>query len=194
MTGGCGGTDGKAYYLSAMGTDGVWHTYLYRPSDGEADEAWYKEDEGEVAAFSKEPVSEAGGLSCLIQKANGDIWMARCFDPPFTAGFDESDIGGSVLSAMAEFGDERSCEPDGAHLLSLALRARGESGRTMTVKICYDGSEEWGVLGTLTGNGRMTMYRIPGDARRCEWFRLRLEMTGSWRVFGLWRELETVSS
>lgn len=194
MTGGCGGTDGRAYYLSAMGTDGVWRTYLYRPADGEADEAWYVEDEGMVAAFSKEPVPENSGLSCLVQRPNGDLWMARSFDPPFTVGFDEAEIDSHGLPAMAEFGDERACEPDGVRLLMLELRARGNVGDTMTVKIRYDGDTEWKALGSLTGNGHMTMYRVPGDARRCEWYRLRLEMTGSWRLSGLWRELETVGS
>lgn len=188
MSGGCAGTDGRVLYLSATRPDGAV-TYLYDPGKGSG--GWYREDGTRFTAMSAAVVGAPllAGPVCLMQDEDGAIWHTRSFDPPLTSGFSETDMYGAMPS-YAEFGDERTGEPDGVRLLRVSVRAKGSVGAGLRVLIRRDGESQWQTLGAVAGTGQEQMYHIPVLPRRCDWFRLRLSMTGAWSVSGLWRTLE----
>lgn len=199
--GSCGGTDGRAYFLAATGADGIWRIYLYHPTEDHGEGAWYVQDMAHPVGMLHAPLREEDGKAGLLQMSDGSLWMTRSFYPAFQEGVLEGQSPGDAsggtsastpMMGLAEFGDERACEPDGLRLLQVVLRAKGATGASMVVRVRYDDETEWQVLGVLSGSGRSCMYRLPVASRPCEWFRLRLQFFGTWKVSGLWKDMELI--
>lgn len=187
----CAGTDGRGYYLSTA-VNGSGRMLLYRPDVG-TDGSWYEENGMSLCAMSKRAAAPGAGqgTACLVQKSDGSLWAMRSFGPAITSGTTESEAG-SPYTAVAEFGDDLTCMPKGGRLLSVTLRAEGGTGAEMTVRCRREGSTDWDTLDKLTGTGSMSLYRIPVLPQAAGWFRLRLEMSGGWKIFDVWREMEQI--
>ncbi len=200
----CGGTDGRTYMLSAADGEGHGRIYLFRPSGEAGGQGWYQEDSPSPVRFMlREPLSASDGdisgldLSAgpvsIRQTEDGRLWAMRSMGPSPAKGT-RTTVAESTVTSVAEFGDERACEPEGMRLVSLYLRACGGAYTTLRVRIRYDDMPDWEEVTTLTGASRTRLYHIPLLPRRCHWYRLRLEMIGDWLVSGLWRDMETADS
>ncbi len=194
----CAGTDGRGLYLSATEPGGA-RLYLYSPGRG-----WYRLDAVSFAAVLSRPVETAAGQGtvCLLQRADGNLYLTRSFGPALTSGFMTATV--PTPDAAAEFGDDTSLLPDGGRLLAVHIRARGTLGSSMKLYVLYDGGGTWQLLGSVTGTGQEVLTRIPVPPRPCHLFRLKLVFTGSgvlgvpgspdgaFRVSGLWWDTEQV--
>lgn len=191
LSGRCAGTDGRGYYLScAVNNSG--RMLLYRP-DMEKQGGWFEENGMSLCAMSKRaaPLASGQGSACLVQKSDGSLWAMRSFAPAITSGTTEAEAG-SAYTSTAEFGDDLTCMPKGGRLLSVTLRAKGGTGAEMTVKCRREDSDTWDTLDKLSGTGRTDLYRIPVLPHAAGWYRLRLEMSGDWTVYDIWREVEQI--
>lgn len=189
------GTDGHVLYVSVRGADETNRLYLYDPEHG-----WYCLAKGYYTDLLKRPVELISGRGkvCLLQREDGAVFMARSFGASPGAGMANSDDPLSTSDAEVEFGDDTSLLPDGGRLLTVYVRANGQSDSQMQVSVQYDGGN-WQTLATLGGRGREYLYRVPVPPRPCQWFRLKLSFTGTgtpgavsglFRVYGLWWDTE----
>lgn len=189
------GTDGHVLYVSVKEADGTNRLYLYDPEHG-----WYCLENAYYTDLLKRPVEVISGRGkvCLLQREDGAVFMARSFGASPGEGMSNASDSLATSDAEVEFGDDTSLLPDGGRLLTVYVRANGHSGSQMQVLVQYDGGD-WETLATLGGKGREYLYRIPVPPRPCQWFRLKLNFSGTgtpgavsglFRVYGLWWDTE----
>lgn len=189
------GTDGHVLYVSVKEADETHRLYLYDPEHG-----WYCLEKAYYTDLLKRPVEMISGRGkvCLLQREDGAVFMARSFGASPGAGMSNSGDPLATSDAEVEFGDDTSLLPDGGRLLTVYVRASGQSSSQMQVSVQYDGGD-WQLLATLGGRGREYLYRVPVPPRPCRWFRLKLSFTGTgtpgavsglFRVYGLWWDTE----
>lgn len=183
---GQGGTDGQAYYLSAL-SDGSRRLCLYRPEEDE----WYAEDGLEAVCM----VTHRGYL--CIQDTAGNIWMTSSDGRATGCAFDERYSAGSPVS-FAVLEADHFGEPDGFRLVGLHLRATAEAGASLRVTAAfgdgYGGPDtdmaEPVLLGEFQGPMTDRLLRIYPAAPVCDGMVLRLDMTGDWVIHSLIRVYE----
>ena len=100
-------------------------------------------------------------------------------------GITPTEESGSVES-FAEFGDFTGGSLNRKAMSKMQLRMGLEAGATVTIKIRYDGGS-WETLWTLT-QGIKRSVQIPILPRRCDYYRIRIEGTGMWRLYAMARE------
>lgn len=172
---GVGGSDGIKYYLSLMGEGGESHLFVLDTRTG----MWHREDSIRVVGFAFE-----NGLHLLDEA--GKLWRVKG-----EAG--EGEVLESPFQSFAEFGDFTEYvssgiyNPDKKGLSTFQLRAELSPGASLTVKVKFDGEEDWRELKTLTAD-RKKSFVIPIIPRRCDHWRLRLEGQGEWKLLSLSRE------
>lgn len=113
---GCGGTDGRAYYLS-VSTKARSRLSLFIPEEGR----WYPEDDVMIGAA----LCHDGLL--WIQDMSGIIWITASDGRVQIAGVSEENLKGPVIASMTLTSD-RSDEPAPICPTGLWVRATGQSG------------------------------------------------------------------
>lgn len=185
-TGGCGGTDGRAYYL-ALDTDGEGKTALYLPEEGK----WYPEDTLSV-----------GTMLCRddllwMQDGAGRIWTTSSDGRRRPSSYDETDVIGPV-TASATLLPDRPHSPARVRLTSLWIRATGTGTGVLRIYAALaDGAAEVDatrdgeiLLGELTSPMTDRRIAIPLLVGSCDAATIRLEMTGEWVVHDVIRRYE----
>ncbi len=187
VRGGCGGTDGRAYYLAVERRGKVWRQYCYLPETGE----WYGED-------GMRPVCMMArdGYLC-IQDTEGYLWRTSSDGRDPDCVYDETAIVGAVVASVT-LPPDYGFQPDGCRPVGIYLRATGEAGSVLEVMGEYacggerkdaDGSREM-LLGVFSGKMTDRLLRVPLAPRICDGLRLRLVMTGGWVIHEVTCEYE----
>ncbi len=168
---GVGGKDGDGYYLSAVKPDGTALQCAYHVRRG----MWYIT--GDVRAVSMSSWEDL----LFFQTEDGELWRSRRageISPPASGSLAAL---GSAVPSYAVFGKELGDTPNGLRLHAIHLRAEGGDRARLTVSVAYDGSSVWECVGEITG-GVGGVWHIPVYPRRAQSYRIRLDMTGRWRV------------
>ena len=160
-----GGSDGVRYYVS--GTDkngsGVFLCYDTRFK------TWIKEDDTLATDFAF-----ADGLYYL---SGNEIWKIESAD---------GCTAEAPVSSIAEFGDFYEGSPQKKSLSSVQILADVPDGAELRAYMRFDDDASWTQVGTLTGTKRM--HLLPVLSRRCDFWRLRLEGVGQWKVYAIARQ------
>ncbi|MBR6782614.1 MAG: hypothetical protein IKM33_05400 [Clostridia bacterium] len=125
---GCGGTDGRAYYLS-VSTDGRSRLSLYMPEEGR----WYPEDGTPIGAM----LCHDGLL--WMQEASGIVWTTASDGRVRRGGVSEETMKGPVTASMTLVTD-RPDEPARICSTGLWVRATGRSGALRVYATYADGA------------------------------------------------------
>ena len=186
VTGGCGGTDGRAYYLS-MDADGASRTALYLPETGK----WYPED-----------TLPMGTMICRddllwMQDGVGRIWTSSSDGRRQATGYDETSVLGPVIASMTLHPD-RTETPAGMRLTSLWVRATGRGVGFLRVYAAFaegaasvDATREGEILlGEFSSPMTDRQLTVPVLAGLCDAATIRLEMTGEWIIHDVIRRYE----
>lgn len=86
------------------------------------------------------------------------------------------------ITSFAEFGDITMSEPNRKAVSKVQLRLWTDG--TLTVKLSYDGGA-WQTVRQIEGDEAKTSVYLPVIPRRCDYFRIRLEGTGQWRLYSM---------
>ena len=175
LTEGCGGTDGRYYYLSARDADGNEHIYVWDPVRS----CWYVEDGADVAFMTNV------GDRLYFQTSAGSIVVEGNAFHPARDGVSEIDTVGS-LRATVTFGCDQVSLPTPRRLRGLRFVAEAPTGDSASVYVSYDNGE-WHRIGVMEGFGARRTYRIDLVPRACDEYRLRFELCGAWRIDRIYR-------
>lgn len=174
-------SDGVRYY-ARLTVDGEKAIYRYDSKHG----LWMKEDDPGVIGMTYDQGTIYALLEhSLVTEQYGNreiIDLIGSGGIGITAPTEEA---GSVES-FAEFGDFTAGSLNRKAMSKLQLRMGLETGATVTIKIKYDGGS-WETLWTLT-QGIKRSVQIPILPRRCDYYRIRIEGTGMWRLYAMARE------
>ena len=186
VTGGCGGTDGRAYYLS-IDADGASRTALYLPETGK----WYPED-----------TLHMGTMLCRddllwMQDGVGRIWWTSSDGRRRATGYDETSVLGPV-SASVTLPPDRTETPAGMRLTALWVRATGQGAGFLRVFAAFadgaasvDATREGEILlGEFQAPMTDRQLTVPVLAGLCDAVTIRLEMTGEWVIHDVIRRYE----
>ena len=185
VLGGCGGTDGVAYYVSLSTTAG-WKQYCYLPGDG-----WYPEDSLQACGM----VCREGFL--CIQGEDGVIWQTSSDGRETKCASDETK-GGPPVRAAIILPPDYELQPAGCRLVGVILRVTGGASSALEVFADYadgatgkdaDGSHRVSV-GLMAGNVTDRLVRFPVHPHPCDGVSLRLAMSGDWVIHAVMREYE----
>ena len=162
---GCGGK----YYVSMRQVDtDAWHFFVYDTQRG----LWHREDDLQA------------------------LWLCTYDDQVYCVPADRRQIltlrgGGDEeqVAWVAETGDLCLELTDSKYITRLDLRLALEQDASVTVRLCYDGLDAWEDVYTLRGLGLQSVV-LPILPRRCDHLRLRLEGTGSAKVYSITRTVE----
>lgn len=163
------GSDGVRYYISMQNAAGEWHLFVYHPSSG----LWVREDSTQALGFAWQ-----GGLYCL--SALGDLFLIN----PAENATGEPE---NAITSFVEFGDFIESNPNEKGVSRLHLRVELDEQAELTVLIRFDSEGDWHTVKTLHTDRKRSLV-LPIVPRRCDHWRLRLEGTGSWRLYSMARE------
>ncbi|MEG1491642.1 MAG: hypothetical protein RR394_05255 [Oscillospiraceae bacterium] len=158
-----GGSDGRKYYVSGL-CEGKSVLLCYDTRT----KTWLREDACLVTDFAY-----ADGLYFLT---GNEIWKVE--------GGNVGTLEGTVKS-FAEFGDFYEGSPQRKGLAALQIRAELATGATLSAFVSYDGGA-FVNIGTISGDKQM--HKLPMVPRRCDFWRLRLEGVGDYKVYAIARE------
>ncbi len=168
FTEGAAGSDGRKYYASLYGKDG-WNVYVYDTDSG----LWMKEDELAAEGFAWADRT----LYCLA--AGGALWKMN----------QEPESGQEqAVTSFAEFGDFTEGSLDRKKYIKMKIRLEVETGEAM-VSVQYDGEEQWHVLKVFEAVQEKTSVLLSFRPRRCDRFRIRIDGTGAYTVYGITRKV-----
>jgi len=189
FSGGCGGTDGYAYYVAVCRSDGARRQYCYLPATGE----WYGED-------GLHPVCMIRYREFLcIQDADGYLWLTSSDGRRTGCLYDERRTG-KIPASSVVLPPDYGLQPAGSRLTYVFIRASAEEDGRLEVMADYaigavgkdaDGSDAVS-LGVFYGGMKDRLLRIPVHAPVSDGVRLRLIMEGDWVIHSVTREYERI--
>lgn len=171
-----GGSDGLKYYVSMQqGAD--WSLFVY---DSQR-RLWHREDGRQILDFGWD-----GELYFL--DSTGKLWLdGKARTVPAGA------VSEGTVESMAEFGDFTEGSPNKKGTVRFLLRTTLESGARLKLSIRYDSMGDWQEIEQLSATQKRS-FITPVVPRRCDHFRLKLEGTGMWQLYGITREAYIGSS
>ena len=165
-----GGSDGVRYYVSMKDMDsGEWSLFCYDTRYRE----WWREDNVEALDFCY-----FDGLRMLTEKALYRIGSYSNAEDGETA---EGDF-----DSMVEFFDITESSPDKKYVSKVQLRLMLSEGAAVKVSMSFD-DEPYREVKTLGADGNHSYY-LPCVLHRCDYYRIRIEGTGKWKLCSLTRE------
>lgn len=162
-------TDGRRYYLSAVGEDGVRALYVYDT----VTDAWHREDGAGI-----------GYLAYL----KGDVYAYNSDNSVYVIGKDTTGHGtplGSV-SSKVEFVPLTDDARGQIVPLRLGVRVECMAGSELTLLVSYDGGP-WESRATLKNEGSRIWY-VPLQPRACDLLGVRVQGKGEYRILSLIKE------
>ena len=183
---GCGGTDGRAYYLSVT-VGGKDRLCSYLPKTGK----WYPEDGMRISAMLR-----SDGL-LWMQGDTGIVWTSASDGRTLGYGIPEEEQTGPVVSSMT-LATDRLEDPGLMRPTAVWVRATGGEGGLKVYAAYTDGAagvDATGgevLLGSFAGPMNDRMLTIPVHAGLWDSMTVRLEMTGDWVIHDVIRRYEVV--
>ncbi|MPN13936.1 hypothetical protein SDC9_161262 [bioreactor metagenome] len=160
------------YYLSAKQSDGTYALFVFDTRS----KLWHKEDNTQAVGFAYLD-------NLYMLKSNGEMWIVGNTDSIPQGAASETSV-----SSMVEFCDFIDKDPNKKGVSKLQLRLELEAGATLKASIKFDSSGTWEEVKTLTA-GKKRSYYLPIIPRRTDYYRLKLEGVGMWRLHSLVREV-----
>lgn len=185
--GGCGGTDGRAYYLS-VSTNRTDRVFLYLPEV----ERWYPEDSVSIGTM----LCHDGLL--WMQDSSGIVWTTSSDGRSRKGGVSEATMKGPVTASMT-LSTDRSDEPARIRPSGLWVRATGRSGEMRVYAsyadgaACRDATTEGEVLlGEFFAPMTDRLLTLTPSAGLCDAVTVRVETQGEWVIHDVIREYDVV--
>ena len=175
LTAGCGGTDGRYYYLSANREGSSNCIYIWDPTQS----CWYIEENAGVAFMANV------GDRLYFQTTWGAIMMEGNAYHPVRDGLSEIETVGKIVATVT-FGSDHVSLPAARHLVGLCFAAEAAVDEIANVYVSYDGGT-WQTVGSMKGRGVRHTYRFNFAPQKCDEYRLRIDMIGDWRVSRIYR-------
>lgn len=161
------GSDGRRYYISGLDGDGNGVFLCYDTQT----KLWMRQDDTRATAFA----FASDGLYYL---AGNEIWKVEAGEGTEPEG---------EVSSFAEFGAFYEGTISKKGVSAVLVRAEVPEGGSLAVKLSFDGGA-FSDVGLFPADGRIQMLRFPIIPPRCDYWKLRLEGTGSWKVYAIARE------
>lgn len=144
------GTDGRHYYASSVKPDGSYDVLVYNPETN----IWVKEDNAPFVGFCTYD-------GVLYGIADGNMWR-------LCGG--EENVSWCIVSKdfnydMTEF--------KGVSDIRIRMKLNGRAD----ISLSFDGDDFFS-CGSVTGDGKYKVYRVPVRFEKCESFRIMVEGTG----------------
>ena len=157
------GSDGLRYYISM--SDGTnQHLFLYDTVLG----LWHREDDLNVLAFAWD-----NGLYALAD--DGKVLLLRS--------------GDETITSFVEFADFYAGSLGKKSVMKLAVRAELEAGAMLKMFIRYRDGGTWRLVKTVKATEKRSFY-IPVMPSRCDYYRLRFEGIGNYKIHSIASELK----
>lgn len=181
----CGGGDGEYYYLSGLGMADASQLYVLHTRSGE----WFRWDARRQFC---DMVTWDGRVYGL--EDGGAVWQLGNAWEQTHRGTPENELLGPLEASMVL--DYAACRwPIGRKLRGVAVvadtSALSNDVPTLTVSIQYDAEETWQTIGRFEGRMTHRLLDCPVMPRACDFYRLRLETVGEWRIKAIYRVYTT---
>ena len=191
VTGGYGGTDGIAYYLSLERGGKDARLYVYSPEL----RLRYAEAGSQIAFMGH-------WKGCVWMQASDGYLLISASDRPVGEGIGDERLVYGELTASVTSETDHAPDPAGFRLAAVYIRATAPLGGSLTVKASYgvgrtgtDVQPEGGeVLGTFAGGMEDRLLRLPVRGPLCDSVSLTLLMRGEWVIHSIMREYERLDS
>ena len=185
---GCGGTDGRAYYLS-VSTGVKSRLSLYIPEEGR----WYPEDDTMIGAT----LCHDGLL--WIQETSGIIWTTASDGRVQRGGISEENLNGPVIASMT-LASDRSDEPAPICPTGLWVRATGKSGSLRVFATYANGAasrdataENEVLLGEFSAPMTDRLLTLTPVAGLWDSVTVRVETEGDWVIHDVIRRYDVMT-
>ena len=165
------GSDGTKYYVSMKDASGTWALFVFDTRTN----LWHKEDALQAVGFG-------WNEELYFLDHNGKLWLngnARTVPQGATAE--------TAVASWAEFGDFVENDPNKKGTGKIQVRVELDAGATVQIHMQFDSSGTWQQIKALTADVKRSYY-IPIIPRRSDHFKIRINGTGSWRLYSLVRE------
>lgn len=169
-TGGIGGGHGNKYYICMMDSGQTWHLFVYDAAKG----MWHKEDNTHAMCFCS---------------ARNELYFIDTADGKIKTVLGSGDPGEESVEWMAETGDIGINYPDSKHLSKIDIRTRMDEGSKMNIFIQYDSCSIWLPICELQCKS-LRSFDIPVRIRKCDHLRLRIEGSGTMKLYSMVRTME----
>jgi hypothetical protein len=187
--GGCGGTDGRGYYLSVT-SDGKRRMSLYLPDEGK----WYPEDDATAGAMLCH-----GGL--LWMQTETGLILLTSSEGRRAEGISSEELLSGPVKASMTLRPDRSDDPARVRLTALWIRATGRTGTLRVYAACADGAvgadalpEGEVLLGELSAPMTDRRWSVPAWAGLCDAVTIRIETVGEWVIHDILRRYEVAEA
>lgn len=164
------GAHGNKYYVSMVGSDGMWALFAYDTARG----MWHKEDDLQVSAFA----SHKGALYA-VDAGNRNILTL----------LNSGDEQEEHVQWMAETGDLGLDSPDRSYISRMAVRMKAGALSNVDIYIQYDLDGEWLKVCNVRGMG-LQSFSVPIRPRRCDHLKLRFEGRGEVKIYSIVKTIE----
>lgn len=163
-----GGAVGSKYYISMKDTQNRYNLFVFDVQKS----MWHREDNLQVDAFCQ---------------CDGELF-AIVNDKIITMlGSGKKDT--APVEWMAETGDIGLSSPDTKYISRLTVRMSMEYGAEVRFFAQYDCEGGWEQLCTLTGE-HLRSFSLPLRPRRCDHMRLRMEGSGTVKIYSITKTIE----
>lgn len=166
-----GGSDGVRYYVSMRDMmSGTWSLFCYDTRYRQ----WWREDDVQALGFCC-----YDGLRMLT--ADGYLYRIGAYQNA-----DEGETSEGEFDSMLEFFDLTESSPDKKYVCKVQLRVMLSDGASVKVSMSFD-DDPYEEVKTLTAEGKKSYY-LPCRLHRCDYYRIKLEGVGAWKLCSLTRE------
>ena len=164
------GVFGNKYYISMQDAAGGYHLFVYDTAKG----MWHREDDLQADCFCS-----CGDELYCIENGTGKILTMfgsgqKCEEP---------------VAWMVETGMIGLSMPDMKYISRLNLRLMLPEYSQLSCYAEYDSSGHWEYLFTIVGQGTRA-FALPVRPKRCDHMRLKLEGTGTMKLFSITKTME----
>lgn len=164
------GAHGNKYYISMADAADKYHMFVFDTAKG----MWHKEDNLQADALC----SCREELYCIDHATKKIITLLG------SGTKDAEDV-----SWMVETGPMYLVYPDMKYISRMVVRLSVTTGATVRFFAQYDLSDEWVELYTIHGTS-LRSFSVPIRPRRCDHMKLRIEGTGTVKIYSITKNIE----
>ncbi len=166
-----GGSDGVRYYISMRDTaSGAYSLFCYDTRYRD----WWREDDTQAVGFAY-----YDGLRML--SSDGKMYRIGAYRDA-----EDGEEREGAFDSMLEFFDITESSSDKKYVCKVQLRVMLSEGASVKVSMSFDDGP-YNEVKTLTDDGKHSYY-LPCVLHRCDYYRIKLEGVGQWKLCSLTRE------
>jgi hypothetical protein len=162
----------ERYYVSMKDSLDDWHLFVFDTKK----RLWFREDATEAYGFAQADDE-------LYYLDAGTNNLMAVFGK---AGTKETSVSFSATTGIIGFENK-----DHKYVSRLLIRAKIDTGATLSVYLDYDSSDAWELAGSCTAANKVRTTLMPVIPRRCDHFRMKLTGTNEVRIFSIAKVMES---